>query len=543
MCSKLASLIAKAGLDDIYNIINPAVMELINEFDKNPNKLSLANILCEIYPISYFLEKKQRRERLFQYLSEKEVKKIMEVCSEHYYANNNIWHQLNKINFNKQKLNYLYQYFGYEINIEKNKKTFLQKKNSECIKSTYGLFKHQEKATHKIKSYLESGSRVLLHMPTGSGKTRTTMSVICDFIRNLSDRSLFNNRLVIWLADTEELCDQAADEFIKAWSSLGIGDIYLHRFYSTYDQDFSELKKGGVLVAGMQKLNQRLSKSQQQILRLGEKAELLVFDEAHRILAPTYQELVDLLQVIGKAPLIGLSATPGRSTFDQEHNKEFAKFFNKNKVILSVEGYDSPIDYLVNQGYIAKANFHTIPYTPEDFKLTPKQIKDIASGQDIPIDALEQLGIDAKRNLLIIDSILKEVNNERQIIVFGCSVVNAEALYALLRYKNINVGIVTSSTESSLRKTTISDYKKGNLQVIVNYGVLTTGFDAPKTNVAIVARPTTSLTLYSQMIGRATRGKKAGGNENCDIYTVVDSTIPAFHNMVKAFSHWDDAWN
>jgi superfamily II DNA or RNA helicase len=70
---------------------------------------------------------------------------------------------------------------------------------------------------------------------------------------------------------------------------------------------------------------------------------------------------------------------------------------------------------------------------------------------------------------------------------------------------------------------------------------LTTGFDAPKTNVAIIARPTKSLVLYSQMVGRAMRGKKNGGNKECNIYTVIDN-IPEFINVSHAFEYWDKSW-
>ena len=173
----------------------------------------------------------------------------------------------------------------------------------------------------------------------------------------------------------------------------------------------------------------------------------------------------------------------------------------------------------------------------------PKQIKNISSGNDIPKEILEKLGVDTKRNILILESALKEVKKNKQIIIFGCSVTNAEAVYALLRYKNISVGLVTSNTETNNRKATILAYKESRINIIVNYGVLTTGFDAPCTSVAIIGRPTTSLTLYSQMVGRAARGTKAGGNDKCDIYTVVDSTFPAFQSMAKAFTHWDEAWN
>ena len=79
--------------------------------------------------------------------------------------------------------------------------------------------------------------------------------------------------------------------------------------------------------------------------------------------------------------------------------------------------------------------------------------------------------------------------------------------------------------------------------VIVNYGVLTTGFDAPATSAAVIARPTRSLVLYSQMVGRATRGTRAGGNDEAEIVTVVDPHLPGFGSIADAFKNWEDVWN
>ena len=79
-------------------------------------------------------------------------------------------------------------------------------------------------------------------------------------------------------------------------------------------------------------------------------------------------------------------------------------------------------------------------------------------------------------------------------------------------------------------------------RVIVNYGVLTTGFDAPQTSAAVIARPTKSLVLFSQMVGRATRGERAGGNKRAEVATVVDTRLPGFCNMADAFDNWEDVW-
>ena len=80
------------------------------------------------------------------------------------------------------------------------------------------------------------------------------------------------------------------------------------------------------------------------------------------------------------------------------------------------------------------------------------------------------------------------------------------------------------------------------LNILVNYGVLTTGFDAPKANVAIIGRPTQSVTLYSQMVGRVMRGEEAGGKKHCKVITVKDS-IFGFRDMSESFFYWEELWN
>ena len=85
--------------------------------------------------------------------------------------------------------------------------------------------------------------------------------------------------------------------------------------------------------------------------------------------------------------------------------------------------------------------------------------------------------------------------------------------------------------------------KNSGLNILINYDVLTTGFDAPKTKIAIISRPTTSIVLYHQMIGRVVRGEKQGGNKACKVLTVVDTFLPGYKNLSDSFYFWEDIWN
>jgi DNA repair protein RadD len=114
----------------------------------------------------------------------------------------------------------------------------------------------------------------------------------------------------------------------------------------------------------------------------------------------------------------------------------------------------------------------------------------------------------------------------------------------VLRARGVESDAVTGSTNKFERARLIQKYKSNLPQpmVLCNYGVLTTGFDAPSTSAAIIARPTQSLVLYSQMVGRAIRGPRAGGNAKAEIVTVVDQALPGFRDPAEAFTNWEDVW-
>jgi len=121
-------------------------------------------------------------------------------------------------------------------------------------------------------------NRVLLHMPTGLGKTRTTMNVISEHLRENEPT------LVIWLAASEELCEQAVEEFQKAWSHLGNRNIEVYRLWGNHSIDINNLKEG-FLVAGFAKLTSTIKKVDgiQLISRLASRCSLVIMDEAHQL--------------------------------------------------------------------------------------------------------------------------------------------------------------------------------------------------------------------------------------------------------------------
>jgi DNA repair protein RadD len=400
------------------------------------------------------------------------------------------------------------------------------------------LFAHQRNAARKVKAALaQEPRRVLLHMPTGAGKTRTAMHIIADHLRASEPA------LVIWLAYSEELCEQAASEFEQSWQQLGDRAVTVQRFWSGHTLDLAQAHDG-IVVAGLSKLYRAAMDDLALISTLAGRCSLVVIDEAHQAIAETYQLVLNTLATQGRtAALLGLTATPGRTWNNVDADAALAAFFGGRKVVLEIDGYANPVDFLIADGYLAQATFRSLLHT-SGIELSPADLRHIEHDLDIPTSILKRLADDEQRNLTILLEVERLALRHRRLLVFAASVEHAELLAAVLRARGVYAAAISGTTPATERTRRIADYKApaDEPRVLCNYGVLTTGFDAPQTSAAIIARPTKSLVLYSQMVGRAMRGPRVGGNATAEIVTVVDVNLPGFSTVADAFANWEDVW-
>ena len=404
--------------------------------------------------------------------------------------------------------------------------------------TAYGLFDHQRAAAAKVTRVLTAPPRkVVLHMPTGSGKTRTAMHILATHLKNNEPT------LVCWLAQNAELLDQAANEFEQAWYRLGNRPVDLLRFWGHRNPDLMAVRDG-VIVAGLGKMYAFDNRNPAAMLRISDRTSLIVIDEAHQAIAPTYASILTALHT--KRPnnaLLGLTATPGRTWSDIAEDQKLSNYFEGQKVTLEVDGYDDPVTFLVEEGYLAKPVFRTLN-SGAGLELSEQDVRDLSNAIDVPDFLLNRLGTDTQRNLKIISEIEELMKRHRRVIVFAPSVGNARLLAAILSLRNLEADVVTGQTPAAQRERIIRRFRSNanRSMAVINYGVLTTGFDAPATSAAVIARPTRSLVLYSQMVGRATRGPLAGGNTEAEIVTVADPNLPGFGSIADAFRNWEDVW-
>ncbi|WP_413500976.1 DEAD/DEAH box helicase [Psychrobacter maritimus] len=418
------------------------------------------------------------------------------------------------------------------------------------IEPKYPIRKYQQSCTSELWHLYENKEhRALLHLPTGAGKTRTAINFICEYLRDNTHKS------VIWFADTVELCEQARNEFNIAWESIGNRGMGSFAFYSSSELSLSGINEG-FIVAGLQKFRSQESSdkaSAKLILdNFKKNVGLVIFDEAHKALASTYKDII--LDIIEKAGincfLLGLSATPGRKTYinseDDEENQQLSELFSNNKVTPIIDGYVSIIEYLIEEKFLS--NYTILPINYDNSETVFRMHSDFENDSKL----LNYLADSDLRNDEIISTVIAEINSphpeieERpdalnQGIVFALNVSHAKRLEILLNNAGIKSKVIIGKTDSYQRSVAIQRYKNQEIRVLINYGVLTAGFDAPCTNSVFITRPTSSLIQYLQMAGRAMRGPKSGGSKNCRIYTVKDED-KQFNNMYNAFKYWDTSW-
>ena len=401
------------------------------------------------------------------------------------------------------------------------------------VKPGYPLYPYQRKVLADIISALSSDvRRVVAHLPTGAGKTRIASHAAC-YLLNKKDTL---NCQLIWLSSAEELCEQAAGELTTAWEYVGMRDVFVHRYWGNHSINLRELKSG-FLIAGLAKLRSASIQDNTLLAHLADRASAVIFDEAHQAVADTYSFITEQL-CSRRPPLLGLTATPGRTADLTGADYQLADMFKHKKVSIDPQGYDSPVTYLIQNRYLANPRFIQINFDSE-ISVTDPPIGDDYSKYD-----LDKIGHDKKRTQIIVRHAADAAIRHRRTIVFCPSVESAQECNYLLQENGVLTYAVTANTEREYRREIIDNFKsdrKDNM-IMFNFGVLTAGFDAPKTSCVIIARPTSSLVLYSQMVGRALRGPRSGGNSKAEILTVADTNLPGFGSVTDAFKNWEELW-
>ncbi len=419
------------------------------------------------------------------------------------------------------------------------------------------LHPYQEIVVRNVRQMLRGGPsdnsprRGMVSMPTGSGKTRVAVQAIVEAMREDGFQGG-----VLWVADRSELCEQAVEAWRQVWSGIGTHEAHL-RISRMWDGQQKPLPTSElhIVVATIQTLNARLSSVRDDYDFLKDFS-LIVFDEAHRSIAPTFTSVMDEIgltrrQGTDEPFLLGLTATPYRG-YNEEETQWLANRYGGNRLDAGAFENDDAqgiVQQLQSIRVLAQADHEVIEGEtfslenilenshPHDWK---KELDKWRALPWLPQSVENRIAQSTERTKRIMEAYRTHIDPDWPVLIFATSVEHAQTLAALLNWKGVRSRAVSGETETTIRRRVVEEFRLGEIKALVNYGVFREGFDAPKTRAIIVARPVYSPNLYFQMIGRGLRGPLNGGDEQCLILNVRDN-IEQFDRSL-AFSELDWLW-
>ncbi|MEZ8438405.1 DEAD/DEAH box helicase [Vibrio splendidus] len=347
----------------------------------------------------------------------------------------------------------------------------------------YTLRPYQADSVKSVIHYFRKHQTpAVLVLPTGAGKSL----VIAELARLAKGR-------VLVLAHVKELVEQN------------------HEKYEGYGL------KGSIFSAGLGRKEtdqQVVFASVQSVVRnldsFSNQFSLLVIDECHRVpdeKTSSYQKVITHLRENNSGiKVLGLTATPyrlGMGWLYQYHTRgqvrsEEPRFFRDCI-------FELPIRYLLDEGFLTPARMIDAPVLSYDFS----QLKPASTGRYKEAELDMVIEQSKRATPQIVDQIIHLAQDKLGIMVFAATVRHAQEILGLL--PEGEASIVIGDTPTLERDQIISDFKERKIKFLVNVSVLTTGFDAPHVDLIAILRPTESISLYQQIVGRGLRlspGKK-----------------------------------
>jgi superfamily II DNA or RNA helicase len=362
---------------------------------------------------------------------------------------------------------------------------------------------YQESTIQSLLTPPEGVTRSLAVLATGSGKTVIFSAFLNAFLKS-GQRALV-------LAHRTELLEQARQKLAVVSPTLHVeleaNSSRASKKISGWSKNLKNIDRS-VVVASIQSM-----KGKRLAAWAPDTFQVVIIDEAHHSVAAVY---VDLLKhfgcMDGKTRLVGVTATPGRT----------------DNVGLGFVYQQIAADYgireLIKLGWLCPLTARRVTSM-----VSLEGIK--TSHGDFVASDLERRVDVANRNELIISALEEHAPGE-QTIIFTTGVAHALHVAELARARGISAAAIWGDMPKEDRLSTLAAYHAGTVQVLVNFAVLTEGFDAPNTSCIILARPTKSSLIIAQCIGRGTR--ISPGKERCLVLDIRDCV--AGKNLATAAS-------
>lgn len=353
------------------------------------------------------------------------------------------------------------------------------------------LREYQTQAIQDIHNCFANHRSVLLQMPTGTGKTEVFCQLIKEFLTK------YTSRRIVVLVHRNELIEQIKERLRKFGITAGkVQSIH------PFDPDFQ------IHVCSIDTLVRRNYELY--------NPSLIVIDEAHHAIASTYRTLIDRYTGTD-THLLGVTATPVRLD-----GKALSDVFEQ--LIVS-----KPIRWFIQEGHLSKIRYYAI----DRLSTSGLNVNKITNDYEDE-DAYNLMN--AEKVMAEICTAYQRYAEGKKTLIFCVNQKHSENLKKRFDDLGIISHIIDSNTPPKERVEILQHFRNNHISILINVNIFTEGFDCPDIEAVILARPTKSLTLFLQMIGRVTRvaENKAAGVvlDNADNFKE--------HGHPTSFINWND---
>ncbi len=326
---------------------------------------------------------------------------------------------------------------------------------------------YQKEGIQKIYDAWESVRRVMFQMPTGTGKTVLFNQIV--------KQELTQKSTVLILAHRQELVEQNAR---RLWEDF---QIEAGIIMSGHPENLFR----PVQVASIQTLSKRDYPSL--------NPSLIIIDEAHHVVAASY---VKLLSEYPEARILGVTASPIRLSGEGFTDSFDTLITSKSIAEFIQDGYLAPIRYLGKSKTFAKVDLSGVKIVEGDYAPT-------------------QLSKEMRDDFVMANLIKSYINHAqgKKMIVFAVDIAHSKDITKRYQDEGFMAAHLDADTTPRNRKEIINKFKNGEIQILSNVNIVSEGFDVPDCEVVQLARPTKSLAMYLQQVGRCMR--KPEGKDYC----------------------------
>lgn len=370
------------------------------------------------------------------------------------------------------------------------------------MSSPYSLRPYQQEAVDAtLRHFRKSDDAAVIVLPTGAGKSLV-----------IAELASLARRKILVLAHVKELVEQNHAKYKSYGLSGGIFAAGLKRKETQHQVTFASVQS---VAANLEQFKDQYS--------------LLIIDECHRVNDSDdgqYQKIIQLLREQNpNLKVLGLTATPYRLAMGwiyRYHYRGFVRSEQDKPFKHCI--YELPLSYMINRGYLTKPDLVDAAIDQYDFSV----LKENRFGEYSEKEVNQLLSRHSRVTRSIIEQVEQLAVDRKAVMIFAATVKHAREIFEYL--PQTETALVTGDTKQAERDQLITNFKAGEIKYLVNVSVLTTGFDAPHVDFIAILRPTQSVSLYQQIVGRGLRLSE--DKENCLVIDYAGNSFNLHHPEV-----------